>query len=62
MGQEIFLKFFDGPQNIFWCYLLILTFSKFICKFKWVVAENVQRKIRDVKQEIKYFELHDNKP
>ena len=34
MSHEIFLKIFDGPQNIFLCSFLILTFSKFISKFK----------------------------
>ena len=50
-----FLKLFDGPQNFFWCSLLILTFSKFIWRFKWIWAENVHsghqeelRKIRDL--------------
>ena len=59
MDHEMFLKVFDGPQNIFLCSFLILNFSKFIEKFKWVGAENVQtshqedlRKIRHVKQQI----------
>ena len=67
MGHEIFLKILDGPQNIFWCSFQILTFCKFIWKFKWVWAENVRtghreklRKIRHVKQQIKSFEMHDN--
>ena len=67
MGLEIFLKSFDGPQNRILCSFLVLTFSKFISKFKWVLAKNVQtgyqqnlRKIRYVKQQIKYFKLHDN--
>ena len=62
MDYEIFLKIFDGPQNIFLCSILILTFSKFMRKFKWVWAENVQtghqeslRKIRHVKLQIKSF-------
>ena len=38
MGHEISYKIFDESQNIF----LILTFSKFIWKFKWVWAENVE--------------------
>ena len=55
MDHKIFLKIFDRPQNIFLCSFLILTFSKFVWKFKWVWAENVQtrhqedlRKIRHV--------------
>ena len=67
MSHEIFLKIFDRLQNIFWCSFLILAFSKFIWKFRWVWAENFQtgyqkdlRKIRQVKQQIKSFELHDN--
>ena len=65
MGHKIFLKFFDGPQNNFLYSFLILTFDKFIWKFKWVWAENVEtnhqedlRKIREFKEEIKSFELH----
>ena len=65
MGHEMFLKIFDGPQNIFLCSFLTLTFSKFIWKFKWVWAENIQtghqgdlRKIRHIKQQIKSFELY----
>ena len=67
MGHEILLKIFDGLQSIFWCSFLILTFSKFISKFMWVWAENVQaghqehlRKIRHVKQQIRFLQLHDN--
>ena len=30
MGYEIFLKIFDGLQNVFLSSFLILTFSKFI--------------------------------
>ena len=76
-GHEIFLAHNDGPWNIFekfwWAskynfmFFLVLTFSKSISKFKWVLAKNVQtdhqlnlRKTRHVKQQIKYFELHDN--
>ena len=65
MFHEIFLNIFDESQNIFLCSFLILTFSKFIWKLKWVWAENVQtghqedlRKIRHVKQQIKSFELY----
>ena len=65
MGHEIFLKISDWPQNIVLCSFLILTSSKFIWKFKWVRAKNVQtghqedlRKIRHVKQKIKSFELY----
>ena len=65
MGHKTFLKIFDGSQNIFLSSFLILTFSKFTWKFKWVWAENVQtdnqedlRKIRHVKQQIKSFELY----
>ena len=67
MEHEIFLKSFDEPQNIILCSFLVLIFSKFISKLKWVLAKNVQtgyqqnlRKIRHAKQQIKYFELHDN--
>ena len=67
MGYEIFLKIFDGLQNIFLSSFLILTFSKFIWKVKWVWAENVQtshqedlRKIMHNKQPTKSFKLHDN--
>ena len=65
MCHEIFLKIFDGPLIIFLCSFLISTFSKFFWKFKWVWAETVQTghqedlsKIRDVKQQIKSFELY----
>ena len=65
MGHKTFLKIFDGSQNTFLSSFLILTFSKFTWKFKWVWAENVQtdnqedlRKIRYVKQQIKSFELY----
>ena len=65
-GHEMFLNLFDGPQNIFLCSFVFLTLSKFIWKFKWVRAGNVEtkhqerlRKIRHVQQEIKYFEEHD---
>ena len=39
MGHEMFLKIFDGSQ--FFIFSLILLFSKFIWKLKWVWAENV---------------------
>ena len=34
MGHKTFLKSFDRPQNVFSCSFLVLTFSKFIWKFK----------------------------
>ena len=58
MCHRIFLKIFDGSENMFLCPVLILTISKFIWKFKWVWAENVEtdlqedlRKIWHVKQQ-----------
>ena len=61
MGNEIFLKFFDGPQNIF----PILNFYYIHLK---TYVRNVQsnhqedlRKIRHNELEIKSFELNDKK-
>ena len=28
MSHEIFLKFFDGPQNIFFCSIFVILFFK----------------------------------
>ena len=61
MGNEIFLKFFDGPQKIFpifnFYYIHLKTYVR-------NVQSNHQedlRKIRHVKLEIKSFELNDKK-
>ena len=35
-AHEIFQPYIDGSQNAFLCSFLILTFSKFIRKVKWV--------------------------
>ena len=45
MGHKKFLKFLDGPQNVFFLFFfffLILTFSKFIWKSNWFWVKIVQ--------------------
>ena len=67
MDCEIFLKMFDGPESIFpfiaSFYYLAKTFENLSGFEQFVQTGHREdlRKIRHVKQEIKSFELHENK-